>query len=382
MAEWRVPLSDVRFTDEEVETVAAVFRRGWLSQGPEVAAFEQAFAAFVGAGHAVATSSGTSALHLSLVAAGVRPGDEVVVPSLTFAATAAAVVQSGATPVFADVASPQGPWLSCEAVRAAIGRRTRAVLNVAYGGYPGEATSIRKLADEHGLVLIEDAAHGPGAADAGRAAGTIGHVGAFSFFANKNLPLGEGGMLTTDDAGIAERARLLRSHGLSSSTWERHRAGDAEYDVVEPGFNYRLDEPRAALGRSLLARSVSDNERRRRLARSYAVRLAEIDGVEPAIADGVADRACAWHIYPVLLDPRHDRRAVRAALRAAGVQTSIHYPPLHLTTAFAQPGGRALPATEEYGRRTLTLPIYPHMTDADLSHVVGALASAARLDPQ
>lgn len=211
MPDWLVPLSDVRFSEAEVDAVAAVYRSGWLSQGPHVAAFEREFAAFAGSADAVAVASCTSALHLSLVAGGVQPGDEVILPSLTFAATAAAILQTGATPVFAEIAGLDRPWLSSVAAEEAIGPRTSAIVNVAYGGHPGEAPALRELADARGLKLIEDAAHALGARVGGLAAGTIGHAGAFSFFANKNLHLGEGGMLVTNDHDLARRARLLRS---------------------------------------------------------------------------------------------------------------------------------------------------------------------------
>ena len=249
MPDWVVPLSDIRFDDADVEAVAGIYRSGWLSQGPQVAAFESEFAAYLGVRHAIAVASGTAALQL--ICAGIRlsPGDEVVLPSLTFAATAAAVVHAGATPVFADVRGERRPWLSADAAKAALGPRTRAIVTVSYAGHPGEARELRELAHERGLVLIEDAAHALGASVDSRFAGTIGDAGAFSFFANKNLPLGEGGMVVTDDPELAERARLLRSHGLTSDTWARHQGGEIDYDVLEPGFNFRLDEARAALGR-------------------------------------------------------------------------------------------------------------------------------------
>ena len=378
MTDWLVPLSDVRFTDGEVEAVAEVYRSGWLSQGPRVAAFERDFAAFTGSGHALAVSSATAALHLSLVASGVAAGDEVIVPSLTFAATADTVIAAGARPVFADVRALDRPWLATEAVEAAIGPRTRAIITVGYGGHPGEAQRLRALADARGLLLVEDAAHALGAVVGGRAAGTIGHAGAFSFFANKNLHLGEGGMLVTDDPDLLQRARLLRSHGLSTDTWARHLGADADYDVVLPGFNYRLDEPRAALGRLLLARLPEDNRRRADLAATYGRALSSLPAVAPAIT--TADRmvSCAWHIYPVVLGAGLNRPDFRARLRAAGVQTGIHYPPLHRTSAFAGLASSPLPVTDDYGRRTVTLPLFAHMTGEQQGRVISAVESAAR----
>src|SRR5579864_5843608 len=283
MANWDVPLSDVRFTAAEVEAVADVYRSGWLSQGPRVLAFAAAFAKQLSCPHAVALASGTAALQLICAAIDLGPGDEVVLPSLTFAATAAAVAHAGATPVFADISGTTEPWLSPAAAERAIGPSTRAVINVAYGGHPGQAVALRELADAHGLTLIEDAAHALGARLGGRAVGTIGHAAAFSFFANKNLPLGEGGMAVTDRDELAARMRLLRSHGLSTDTWNRHTGGASEYEVLEPGFNFRLDEPRAALGSLLLTRLEPDNLRRAEHAHQYLQSLNAIEGVSAGL---------------------------------------------------------------------------------------------------
>ena len=375
MPDWIVPLADVRLSEEDVQAVASVYRGGWLSQGPRVAEFERVFADFVGARAAMAVASGTAALQLGLALLDLQPGDEVILPSLTFAATAATIVQAGATPVFADVRATDAPWLSCDRVRESIGPRTRAIVNVAYAGHPGEALALAELAAERGLTLIEDAAHAAGAWAGPRHVGTIGRLGAFSFFANKNLPLGEGGMLITDDLALAVRARLLRSHGLSSDTWARHHGAASGYDVVEPGFNLRLDEPRAALGTRLLARLVADNRRRAELAQRYVDAFGNLEGARPAFVPE-RDATCAWHIFPVLLKPDVDRAAFRARMHQAGVQTSVHYPPLHLTTAFSARSASGLPCTEEYGRRTVTVPLFPHMTSFQQQCVVNEVKAA------
>lgn len=376
MPDWTVPLSDVRFTAAEVDAVADAYRGGWLSQGPAVAQFERAFAAALGRSHAIAVANGTAALHLICVGLGLRSGDEVVVPSLTFAATAAAVIHAGAVPRFADTAPAGQPWISTEDVERLLTPRTRAIIHVAYGGHPGEVEALRELADARGLALVEDAAHGLGASVAGRPVGTFGTAAAFSFFANKNMPLGEGGMVVLDDAELAERVRLLRSHGMTADTWARHHGEATEYEVLFPGFNYRLDEPRAALGLALLQRLAEDNGRRAALATRYGEALAEISRVRAAMA---ADQAVtnAWHIYPLLLDPGIDRAAFRRALRSAGVQTSIHYPPLHRTQAFSAYAARPLPATEDYAARTVTVPMFPHMTADQQTLVIESIRDAA-----
>jgi dTDP-4-amino-4,6-dideoxygalactose transaminase len=369
-----VPLTEVRLSEAEIELVAAVYREGWLSQGPRVAEFERAFAAMVGVEGAVAVSSGTSALHLGLVVLGVRAGDEVVLPSLTFAATAATVIQIGARPVFADIASPTAPWLSAAAAAAAITPRTRAIVNVAYAGAGGELAALARLCAERGLELLEDAAHAVGARTAGGAVGTVGAAGAFSFYANKQLTLGEGGMLVCRDRARLERARKLRAHGLTSGTWERHTSGGG-YDVEEPGFNYRLDEPRAALGTQLLARAEADRRRRRARAAHYGHALRAGDH---AVAVIDAEReGCGWYIYPVLLAEGVDRDSVRARMARDGIQTSVHYPPLHRTTAFAPFAAAArLHHTERYARSTLTLPLFPGITEAQQERVLGSLRLA------
>jgi dTDP-4-amino-4,6-dideoxygalactose transaminase len=299
----------------------------------------------------------------------------VVLPSLTFAATAAAIVHAGATPVFADVAAERRPWLSAGTVERALTPRTRAIVTVGYGGHPGEVQELRRLAEERGVLLVEDAAHALGASVGERQAGTFGVAGAFSFFANKNLVLGEGGMVVTDDPELAQRARLLRSHGLTSDTWARHKGDAVDYDVLEPGFNFRLDEARAALGQRLLRRLAQDNGRRARAAERYAAAFAGLDGVQPAIEveRGVQS---AWHIYPLLLDPHIERAGLRDRLRASGIQTSVHYPPLHATRAFGPASDTSLPVTEEYARRTVTIPMFPHLTEAQQRLVVDAIQDA------
>ena len=247
MPAWSVPLADVVVAEEDIAVVADVYRSGWLSMGPRTEELERALAEYTGARHALAVANGTAALHLICLAAGLGPGDEVIVPSLTFVASVNAVAYTGATPVFADIAALEEPWTPAAAVEAAITPRTKAIMVVAYGGHPGEIAAIRELADARGLTLLEDAAHAIGVRHDGRHLGTFGAAGAFSFFSNKNLAVGEGGAVVTDDDALAERMRLLRSHGMTTLTWDRHRGHAAGYDVVALGFNYRIDEPRAAL---------------------------------------------------------------------------------------------------------------------------------------
>jgi dTDP-4-amino-4,6-dideoxygalactose transaminase len=374
MARWRVPLADVVVPEADIAAVADVYRSGWLSMGPETEALEAEFAAYTGAGHAVAVTNGTAALHLICLAAGLGPGDEVVVPSLTFVATVNAIAYTGATPVFADVADLTEPWLARDAVAAAITPRTKAIMTLAYGGHPGQTASLAELAAERGLVLLEDAAHAAGTRVGDRHAGTLGAAGAFSFFSNKNLAVGEGGMAITADADLASRMRLLRSHGMTTLTWDRHRGHASSYDVVARGFNYRIDEPRAALARRRLARLDAENERRGALDARYRDALADVGGLVAALPPAPGARS-AYHLFTVVLDEGADGAAFRAALAAREIQTSLHYPPVHRFAAFAGQA-TALPVTEAYGARAVTLPLFATMTDEQHDWVLDAVCRA------
>src|SRR4051794_7014880 len=274
-----VPLFDLRLDPEDVEAVMEVLRSGWLTMGPRTAEFEQAFAAHLGAKHAVAVSSCTAALHLAYLAAGVGPGDEVIVPAMTFVATAAAVRHCGATPVIADIAGPHDFGVDPEDVARRVSPRTKAVCAVHYGGYAAAMAPLRELCEERGLALIEDAAHAPSASAPGLDGklGTLGLAGAFSFFSNKILACGEGGLLATRDDAVAAYARRTRSHAMTTGTWDRHRGHAAGYDVVGVGFNYRLDEPRAALLHARLAGLEADIARRRELVHRYRALLRGCD---------------------------------------------------------------------------------------------------------
>jgi dTDP-4-amino-4,6-dideoxygalactose transaminase len=374
MGAWRVPLADVVVSEEDIAVVADVYRSGWLSMGPETEALERDFAAYAGARHALAVTNGTAALHLICAAAGLGPGDEVVVPSLTFVATVNAVAYTGATPVFADVVSVTEPWLDPEAVAAVAGERTRAIMTMTYGGHPGRTPALEGLARERGLTLLEDAAHAAGSRAAGRHLGTFGLAGAFSFFSNKNLAVGEGGMVVTDDDDAAARMRLLRSHGMTTLTWERHRGHASGYDVVDLGFNYRIDEPRAALARRRLARLDADNARRAVLDARYRERLAGVGGLTPALAPEPGAQL-SHHLFTVVLDEGVDRAAFRERLASRGIQTSVHYPPAHRFSTYAAAGAE-LPVTDAYGARAVTLPMFATMTTAQQDEVVNAIRAA------
>jgi dTDP-4-amino-4,6-dideoxygalactose transaminase len=373
MPQWTVPLADVVVPEEDIAAVADVYRSGWLSMGPETEALEREFAAYTGAAHALAATNGTAALHLICVAAGLGPGDEVVVPSMTFVATVNAIAYTGATPVFADLVSLTEPWLDPAAVEAVLTDRTTAIMTMAYGGHPGRTAALAQLAREHGLIVLEDAAHAIGSRLGDRHLGTFGLAGAFSFFSNKNLAVGEGGMVVTDDDDVAARMRLLRSHGMTTLTWDRHRGHASAYDVVELGFNYRIDEPRAALGRRRLARLDDDNARRAELDARYRELLGAVDGLAPALPTLEGARL-AHHLFTIVLDEDVDRARFRETLAVRGVQTSVHYPPAHRFSIHATDA--ELPVTDAYGDRAVTLPMFATMTIDQQNEVVEAVRAA------
>jgi dTDP-4-amino-4,6-dideoxygalactose transaminase len=369
-----IPLFDLRFEPEDLAAVAETLRSGWLTQGPRVAALEEAFAMHLDCAHAVAVSSCTAALHLAYRAAGVGPGDEVIVPSYTFVATANAVLYCGATPVFADILGLDDPSLDPADVERRITPRTRAVAAVHFGGYAAPVDELAALCRSHGLALIEDAAHAPDGTLHGRRLGTWGTAGCFSFFSNKVLPVGEGGLLATDDDAVAAAARAGRSHCMTSATWDRHTGRTDTYDVTGLGLNYRLDEPRAALLLSRLPRLGDEIARRQALTRAYRERLAGVAGVTIPFGDEqVAESSC--YILPVMLRDASRRADVRTRLREEhGVQTSIMYPAIHEFTAYRERfPGVSLPRTEAAARAEVCLPLFAHLTEDELDRVVVGL---------
>ena len=374
---WRVPLSDVVVDDAVADAALAVIRSGWWSMGPQVEEFEREFAAFCGAKHALAVTNGTAALHLALLAVGCRSEDEVVVPSLNFVAAANTIVHTGATPVFCDIVGSEDLNLDPADVEAAVGPRTKALLVLHYGGFPCDMEALTAIAERHGLGIVEDAAHAPGASYRGRMCGTLGSIGCFSFFANKNLPVGEGGMLVTDDDALAANLRLLRSHGMTTLTWDRHRGHASSYDVVTAGFNYRLDEVRAAVGLVQLGRLLDENAERAKISARYREALDGERGLSFPFGSEDDTRQSSHHLAVVLLPEGSDRDSVRSALGEQGIQTSVHYPPIHMFTYYREAvAPRPLPQTDAVARRLLTLPLFGRMTDEQADAVIAGLLDA------
>ena len=375
---WVVPLSDVDPSAELQEAVADAVRSGWWSAGPRVGEFERAFASLCGTSHAVAVANGTAALHLALLAVGCGPGDEVVIPSLNFVAGANCIGHIGASAVFCDICGDDDLTADPRDVEAAIGPATKAIVVMHYGGHPCRMDELLEIAARRGVAVIEDAAHAPGAALGGCACGAMGAVGCFSFFSNKNLPMGEGGMVVTDDDELAGRVRLLRSHGMTTLSWERHRGRANSYDVLLEGYNYRMDDLRAAMGLVQLPGLREANAARGRIVAAYREALHGFRGIRMPFAPRLGT-VPAHHLAVILLPPGTRRPEVRAALAASGIQSSVHYPPTHRMSWYQGRGrGRPLPRTEAVSERLLTLPLYPHMDDAAVLAVVDAVSEAVR----
>ena len=375
-ARWTVPLSDVDGDDELAEAAAEAVRSGWWSSGPRVIELEEQLAGFVESPHALVVANGTAALHLGLLALGIGPGDEVITPSLTFVAAANAIRLTGATPVFCDVLSEDDLNLDPADVARAVSSRTKAILPLHYGGVPCDMDTVLAIAEEHTLAVVEDAAHAIGGRHAAGPCGSLGDVGCFSFFSNKNLPIGEGGAVVARDEGVASRLRLLRSHGMTTMTWDRHRGHASTYDVVEVGLNYRLDEIRAAMALVQLRRLPDAIAKRARVADTYVELLADVDDLRIAFADHPDRERSAHHLVVAVLPENVEREAVRTALADRGVQTSVHYPPTHAFSAYADIARRPLPRTEALAGRILTLPLFPTLSDEQVEHVAASLVTA------
>jgi dTDP-4-amino-4,6-dideoxygalactose transaminase len=358
--------------EAEKRALCEVIDDKWLTMGDRVRRFERAFAALHGADDAVAVSSATAALQLALEAFDIGLGDEVLVPSMSFVATASVVVHVGATPVFVDIEDPRRPHMSIEDARRQISDHTRAIMLMHYGGYRVDVAPWRALADEHGLRLFEDAAHVAGLPDVG----ALSDAASFSFFTNKNMTTAEGGMVIVRDEEKRQRVRLLRAHGMTANTLDRDRGRAVGYDVVECGHNFRMDELRAAIGLVQLERLPGWNDERRRLMSLYREGLAT--EVPEVVVPFDATHPTSGHIMPVLLPAGCARAGVMASMREAGVQSSVHYPPIHQFDYYRRNSDRStsLPETEQFGQRELTLPLHPTLRSSDIERVIGALRDA------
>jgi dTDP-4-amino-4,6-dideoxygalactose transaminase len=373
VSDWRVGLTEISLPDADVEAVLDTLRSGWLTMGPRTQELEEAFRATTGSEHAVAVASGTAGLHLACLAAGVGPGDEVIAPALSFVADAHAGRCAGGEAVLADCSSLEQPLLDPEQVERRMTPRTKAVIAVHMFGYPADADGLRELCEARGVALIEDCAEADGGKlRDGSPAGTVGICGCFSFFSKTQLGVGEGGILVTDDEEFAQRLRALRSHAMTSVTWDRHRGHAETYDVTDLGFNYRIDEPRASLAHARLARLEDALSELRRVARAYRERLGGLAGVALPFPDEWVELS-GHFAFPVLVADRATRDSVREALHASRVQTTF-YPALTQLSAYKPSGpDGSMPVAEEFADRHLALPLSPSLDEARIGIVVDEL---------
>lgn len=365
-----LPYGRQEIGDADIRAVVEALVSGWLTTGPRVGEFETAFAQHCGAAEGVALNSGTAALHAAMRAIGVGPGDEVIVPAITFAASANAAVYEGAAPVFADV-EPDTLLIDLASVEARLTQRTRAIVAVDYAGQPADYDALKAIAAPRGIRIVADACHAPGATYKGRRTGTLADISCFSFHPVKHLTTCEGGMAVTDDAQMAAHMRRFRNHGIDSDHRTREASGAHAYDMTELGYNYRLPDVQCALGLAQLTRLDGWVAARQRIAGLYDAALADVPGVTPLAVR--CDRTHAYHLYVVKLDADRDR--VFAALRADGIGANVHYAPVHLHSFYRARGYAPglCPVAEHVSRHILTLPMFPAMTAEDVARVVDSL---------
>ncbi len=373
---WKIPLFDLNYGQEEQDAVIEVLNSKWLTAGSKTKAFESEFGKYLGDDvHCCAVSNGTAALHIALLCAGVKPGDEVIIPGLTFVADLNTVVVTGATPVLADIKSFEDWNIDPRSVAKKITPATKAVIAVHYAGWPCDMEELALLCMKNGLCLIEDAAHGPGASYKNKKCGAIGDIGCFSFFSNKNLSTGEGGMITSKNKENISKAMLLRSHGMTSMTIDRHEGRTLSYDVVMPGFNYRIDEIKSALGLVQLKKLDRANEKRRSIVSHYIKNLATVEKIHIPWQNFPDDRIGSGHIFPILVSERTDRNQFIAHLKEKGIQTSIHYPAFNAFSFYKQRFNQPLEISDRISARMVTLPLYPDLSMDDCELVCRSIKS-------
>ena len=370
---FKIPLFELNFDERESEAALETIKSKWISTGPKTTAFEAKFAGLLGANHAVALSNCTVALHLAMKLVGVKAGDEVICPSLTFVATCNAIRYQDAVPVFADIESVERPVICPKDIESKITSKTKAIVVMHYGGFPCEMDTIMKIARKHNLKVIEDACHAPLSEYKGLKMGTIGDIGCFSFFSNKNISTGEGGMLVTNNQEYFDRAKLLRSHGMTSLSYERSKGHASTYDVVDFGYNYRMDDIRASIGIVQLDKIYHDLEKRAVVRSLYLDKLKKLANVIIPFANH--KEFSSNYILPIVLKNVDElaRDEVREKLATNGVQTSMHYPAVHRFSVYSE-FYKELPKTDLMVQSMITLPMHGGLTEADIEYVVNQLA--------
>ena len=372
---YRIPLFNLNFDEREAKAAYDTIRSGWISTGPKNAELEQMFIDMWNVKYAVSMSNCTDSLHTCCMVCGFGPGDEVICPSLTFAASCNCIRYVGATPVFADIVGPDHINIDPKDIERKITPRTKGIVVVHMAGFPARMDEIMAIARKHGLKVIEDACHGPLSEYKGRKLGTIGDCASFSFFSNKNISTGEGGMFITNDEEMARKARLIRSHGMTTMSYQRASGHATEYDISCLGYNFRMDDIRAAIAIEQLKKLPDDLEKRAKVREQYVKRLSEMDGVVVPFA-GNTEFVSNYILPLVLLDSTKERRnRVREYIHAAGIQTSVHYPAVHRFSTYKELGA-VLPRTEYVSDNEITLPMYAALTEEQVDFICGVFEEA------
>jgi len=372
-----IPLFDLNYGAEEEQAVLETIRSKWISSGPKCEELERLFEKMLGVKHALALSNCTAALHLACFAAGISEGDEVICPSLTFVATVNAIRYMGGVPVFCEIKSLNDLTVDPEKAKKLITDKTKAIIVMDYAGFPCDMDGIMALAKEHGLKVIEDACHGPLSEYKGKCLGSIGDVGCFSFFSNKNISTGEGGMLTTNDDEIYERCKYLRSHGMTTMSFQRAMGHATQYDVLEIGFNYRMDDIRASLGVAQMKKLRDDLIKRAEVRKQYEENLSDAEGIILPFTGNT--EFVSNYVMPVVLrdSTRERREEIRNYIHSKGIQTSVHYPAVHRFSAYSQYAGE-LPLTEYVTDNEITVPMYSALTKDQVSFICETLTEAVK----
>lgn len=375
--EYKIPLFKLNFGEEEIEAVTETIRSKWISTGPKCKELEKKFVDMFKVKYAISMSNCTDALHLSCILSDIEPGDEVLCPSLTFVASVNCIKYVGATPVFCDIVSPEHINIDPDDIVKKITSKTKAIIVVHMAGFPAKMDEIMSIAQKYNLKVIEDACHGPLSEYKGKKLGTIGDVGCFSFFSNKNISTGEGGMLITNNEEMAKKARLLRSHGMTTMSYQRASGHATTYDIVDLGYNFRLDDIRASIGVVQMNKLQHDLEKRIEVRNEYLKQLSKIEDIFVPFAEN--NEYVSNYIMPIVLkDSTSEKRdLIRERLHAAGIQTSVHYPAIHRFSIYKEYNAN-LPVTNYVTDNEITLPMYASLTKDEISFIVDSLKNALK----
>lgn len=373
-----IPLFDLNYDKREIDAVTTTLESKWISSGPKCLELEEKFQIMLNISNAYAVSNCTAALHLALVSLGIGKGDEVILPSMTFVATANAVKYVGAEPVFCDIVSKENITIDAKKIETLISDRTKAIIVMHYGGFACDMERIMQLAQKHNLYVVEDACHGPLSEYHGKKLGTIGDVGCFSFFSNKNISTGEGGMIVTRHKDIGDKIKLLRSHGMTTMSYERDKGHATMYDVVELGYNYRLEDIRASIAVVQMEKLQGDLEKRKEIRNLYLEQLKACPGLILPFCD--YQEFASNYIMPIVLkDSDHmERDKIRQYLNERGIQTSVHYPAVHRFSIYEDAHRGDLSNTEYIADCEISLPMYSRLTEEEVIYVCDMLKEALK----